>query len=370
VPSPIVVSEEDVVNTFKNLGIELRGLIRRQLRGTPHQDQGERIAKEIITLVQARWDNAPSLNHWWGQMQGADLSAVPLNNLYDRLKDLGVDVEKVLRSIARIYRWLTSSLLIVDDTSAHKFGIWMQGISKVHVANVKGGVMGHNIVTMMLANHRGAMFLKYEVKVNPAKPRLARHPGRPIEEVRIAQRTKKWEMALEMIQQARASGLDASWVLFDCAYFNAGSEVPRRLTKENVTFISKAKSNDVFVLHGVELKAKEFQEYCLSHKRVRQTDHMFYQVKVALRDGTVVKIVATWFFRGRSLKQSRTVLVTNGVDISGAVVVLTYLRRWETEIVQTLHPPCHTITNLLAWERVSCPPGSRPAISVSLPVAA
>lgn len=330
-PSPIVVSESDVVNTFSNLEIELQAIIRRQLRRTPYKEEAARIALEIVTLVQTRFDNAPSLRHWWNQMQGDDLSNIPLNDLYDRLKDLGVDVEKVLRAVARVYKWLTSSLLIIDDTSAQKYGIWMQGISNVHVANIKGGVMGHNLVTMMLANPVGVLFLKYEVKVNPSMPRLARHKGRPIEEVRIARKKKKWEMALEMIRQARAQGHDASWVLFDCAYFNAGSEVPKRLTKDHVTFISKAKSNDTFVLEGLTLKAKEIQDLCLSWKAVPRTDAQFYQLKVTLKDGTEVKLVATWFFRGRSLKKSRAVLVTNGVDISGPVVVRTYLKRWQTE---------------------------------------
>lgn len=330
-PSPRVVSESDVVNTFNNLEIELQNIIRRELRGTPQREESVLIAKEIVTLIQVRWDNAPSLHHWWTQMQGRDLSTIPLNDLYDRLHHLGVDVEKVLRAIARQYDWLTSSLLIIDDTSAQKFGLWMQGVSNVHVANIKGGVMGHNIVTMMLASPHGVLFLKHEVKVNPSMPRLARHKGRPIEEVRTARRLKKWEMALEMVRQARANGLDASWVLFDCAYFNAGSEVPKRLTAEHVTFISKAKSNDVFVVHELEMTAKEFQELCLTWKGVSKTDAQFYQLKAKLRDGTEVKLVATWFFRGKSLKKSHAVLVTNGLKVSGPVVVRTYLKRWQTE---------------------------------------
>lgn len=330
-PSPSVVAESDVIKTFVSLETELRGVIRRQLRGTPYRQEGARIAEEIVALVRSRWDNAPSLYHWWTQMQGEDLSTVALNALYGRLHDLGVDVEKVLRSVARLYNWLTSSLLIIDDTSAQKFGIWMQGVSNVHVANVKGGVMGHNIVTLMLASPQGALFLNYQVKVNPSKPRLARHPGRPIEQVRTAQRTKKWEMALELIKEAKARGIDASWVLFDCAYFNAGSEVPRRLTAENITFITKAKKTDTFVFQGVEITAKEFHGLCESWKSVRQTDHMFYQLKVTLKDGAEVKLVAVWFFRERSLKRCHTVLVTNGVDISGPQVVLTYVRRWTIE---------------------------------------
>jgi SRSO17 transposase len=330
-PSPTVVSERDVVNSFVNLETELRGLIRRQLQRTPHREEGDRIAEEIVTLVRARLDNAPSINFWWSQMQGADLCAVPLNSLYERLKDLKVDVEKVLRAIARKYEWLTSSLLIIDDTSAQKFGLWMQGVSNVHVANIKGGVMGHNIVTLMLASPRGALFIDHQVKVNPSKPRLARHPGAPIREVRVAQRTKKWEMALDLLRQARAKGVDAALVLFDCAYFNAGCEVPKRLTKGKVTFITKAKKNDKFIVHGVEMTSKEYHDMCLSWKSVGQTDHRFYQREATLKDGTVVKLVATWFFRGRSMKQTRTVLVTNGLDISGSKVVLTYLRRWEIE---------------------------------------
>ena len=329
--SRIVISEGDVVNIFENLEIELRRIVRRQLRDSARREEAVRLADEIVSLVRSRWDNAPSLDAWWNQMDGADLSFVPLNSLYRRLADLGVDVERLLRALARAYGWLTSPLLIVDDTSAQKYGIHMQGVCSVRVANVKGSVLGHNIVTLMLATPTGALFLSHQVKVNPSKPRLARHPGSPIKEVRVAKRTKKWEMALDLIRDARASGLDAAWVLFDCAYFNAGSEVPKRLTKAHVTFISKAKSNDVFVIDGKKMTAKEFQAECESWKRVRQTDHFFYQKKAALRDGTEVKLVVTWFFRGRSLKKSCAVLVTNGLEIPGPKIVLTYLQRWETE---------------------------------------
>lgn len=333
-PGPSVVAESDVVNTFHNLEVELRGVVRRQLRGSVHREEGVRIAEEIVTLIRSRWDNAPSLHHWWWEMHGAEMSAVPLNSLYDRLRDLGVPVDRMLLAIAKVYGWLTSGLLIIDDTSAHKYGIWMQGVSSVHIANVKGSVLGHTIVTLMLASREGALFLDHEIKVNPAKPRLARHPGRPTDEVRAARDTKKWEMALDLVEKARReTGLDQAWVLFDCWYFNAGSEVPRRLSEMNprAIFISKAKSNDRFVVKGTETTAKAFQQACRSWKRVRQTDHFFYQKAATLKDGTRVKLVATWFFRGKSLKKSQAVLVTNGLDVAGAQVVLTYLMRWQTE---------------------------------------
>lgn len=330
-PSPIVISESDVVNIFDNLEVELRGIIRGQLRGRVRREEGAKLVEEIVTLVRSRWDNAPSIRYWWTQMNGADLSMVPLNSLYDRLADLGVKIDRVLHALAQTYGWLTSPLLIVDDTSAHKYGIWMEGASSVRVANVQGSVLGHNVVTLMLACPEGALFINHRVKVNPSVPRLARHKGRPIEEVRSSRETKKWEMALDLIRQAREKGVDAAWVLFDCAYFNAGSEVPKRLTDDNVTFISKAKKNDTFIIGGMEMTASEFQALLASWKRVRQTDHFFYQLEATLRDGTPVKLVATWFFRGESLKKSLAVLVTNGLDIAGPVVVLTYLQRWVTE---------------------------------------
>ena len=331
-PSPIVVSESDVVNTFHNLEVELRGIIRRQLRGRVARETGARIAEEIVTLIRSRWDNAPSLLNWWQQMRGGDQSAVPLNSLYARLRDLGVSPDRVLLAIARTYGWLASPLMmIVDDTSAHKFGTWMDGVSSVRVANVKGSVLGHTVVTLMAAGPRGAMFLDYTIKVNQSKPRAARHAGRPIQAVRVARETKKWQMALDMLAKARQDGLDQAWVLFDCAYFNAGSEVPAQLTASNAKFISKAKRNDRFTVEGADMTAEEFQLGCRSRKRVRQTDHSFYQKKAVLKDGTKVKLVASWFFRGKSLKVTLAVLVTNGLAIPGAEVVLTYLARWQTE---------------------------------------
>jgi hypothetical protein len=193
-----------------------------------------RIAEEIVTLVRCRWDNAPSLRHWWQEMNGADQSHVPLNSLYARMQDLGVPLDRVLLAIARSYGWLASSLIIVDDTSAQKFGVWMEGASSVRVANVKGSVLGHTVVTLMVAAPRGAMFLDYTIKVNPSRPRLARHAGRPSEEIRVLRRTKKWEMALALIEKAREEGLDQAWVLSSTARtsmpdrrFQRGGRTPR-----------------------------------------------------------------------------------------------------------------------------------------------
>lgn len=331
-PSPSVrqlPDDVDVVAVFADLERELRKVIRRQLRGTPHRAAGERIAEEIVTLVRSRWDDAPSLHLWWNQMNGVDWSSVGLNSLYARLRDLGVDVRKILFSLARTYKWLSHPLVIIDDTGAQKYGVWMQGVSSVHIANVSSSVLGHNIVTTMLAGNEGALFVDHRVKVNPKRPRLARHPGRPLQAVRDSRATKKWEMALEMIRHARAQGLDQAWVLFDCWYLNG--EVASRLGSAHATFISKAKSNTVFVIDGKEMTAKEFLESCRSYKRVRQTDHFFYQKKAKLKNGVEVKLVATWFFREKSLKVSMAVLVTSGLDVPGAEVVLTYLRRWATE---------------------------------------
>ena len=92
-------------------------------------------------------------------MNGADLSIVSLNSLYERLADLGVKVDRVLHALAQTYGWLTSPLLIVDDTSAHKYGIRMQGVSSVRVANVKGSVLGHNVVTLMVAMPPGNRYV-------------------------------------------------------------------------------------------------------------------------------------------------------------------------------------------------------------------
>ena len=53
-PSPIVISESDVVNIFDKLEVELRGVTRQQIRGSVRRERGARLAEEIVTLVRSR----------------------------------------------------------------------------------------------------------------------------------------------------------------------------------------------------------------------------------------------------------------------------------------------------------------------------
>ena len=65
-PSPIVVNEIDVVNVFANLEVELRAVIRRQLRGTVNREEGARLAEEIVLRcaeVEPRLGDARVLEH-------------------------------------------------------------------------------------------------------------------------------------------------------------------------------------------------------------------------------------------------------------------------------------------------------------------
>lgn len=328
-PAERIPTPEDVDKLFESRLEVLRGVVRRQTRTQVDQRRAEQLVEVVVTFIRTRWDNAPSLHSWfeWG---GREQSEVSLNVVYEALSKLGVDLHQVLKMLFKDFGWLGWSIGIIDDTSIRKYGSQMPGISNVHVANIKGGVGGHNLVTLMLQGETGSAFYDAAPKMNNSVPKSNRRSGRKTDAVRRMQETTKHELAREMIAKALQDGACLTHVLFDAWYFCA--EMANWLENEKkVKFISRAKSNTTFVVDEEAVTAKEFIASCKSWRRVRQTDHFCYQKEAALKDGLKVKLVVVWFFRGRSLKKTAAVLVTSDLTLSAAEVVLMYLSRWSTE---------------------------------------
>jgi hypothetical protein len=193
----------------------------------------------------------------------------------------------------------------------------------------------------MLADGAEGVFEDLKLKVNRSRPKHARRPGRLREQVRKARDQNKRELALQMIEQAKANGVELRLVLFDAWYFCA--EMAECLNDLELALVSRAKSNTVFIVDDREMSAKDFLASCSTRKRVRSTDHCFYQKSASLKCGIEVKLVATWFFQGRGMVQKLAVLVTTDLTMSGPAVVLAYIDRWATE------QGYKTLKHELAW---------------------
>jgi len=328
-PAAKIPTPEDVDKLFEDRLSILKGVVRRQTRTQPDQKRAEAIVESIATFIRSRWDNATSLHSWykWG---GSGESDVTLNILYEALSHLGVDLHEVLKMLFKDFGWLERAIAIVDDTGFRKYGRRMPAISKVHVANTKGGVAGHNFVTLMLQDDKGSAFYDAAQKVNNVVPKSNRRKGRKTDAVRRMQEATKHQLARDMIAKALQDGVSLTHVLFDAWYLCA--ETANWLENvKHLKFVSRAKSNTSFIVDGQEVRADAFIAAQKSWRRVRKTDHFCYQKEAVMKNGVKVKLVAVWFFRGRSLKKTATVLVTNDLALSAAAVVLLYLSRWSTE---------------------------------------
>lgn len=340
-PTSTLPEAEDVDKLFEDRLDRLKRIVRRQCKTNDAGTQSERLVEAIAAFIRSRWDNAASLHSWyeWG---GRDESAVGLNFLYEALGNLGVDLHLVLRLLFTEFGWLARAIGIIDDTSIRKYGKRTPGVSLVHVANVKGGVPGHNLVTLMLQDEKGSSFFDIRQKMNQKVPKSARRKGPRSAAIRRMQETTKHQLAKEMISNAVKEGVSLTHLLFDAWYFCAATAEWFE-NEVHLKFVSRAKKNQPFIIDDKETTVEEFLAGCRSWRRVRQTDHFCYQKTVTLKNGLTVKIVAVWFFRGRSLKKTSTVLVTNDLSLSAAEVVLLYLSRWSTELGYKL------LKHNLAW---------------------
>lgn len=297
------------------------------------------VVDTVLSLVRSRLDNASSLRAW-RETRGAVQEAPPLNQLYQAVGGWVVVLQAVLEKMAASLESSEKGLAIIDDTSIRKYGMAMEGVSLVHCANIDAPVAGHNVVTLMLEDASEGVFSDLRLKVNRRRPKSARRPGRFKAAVQQARQDTKFDLAVQLLRSALKSGFDVRCVLFDAWYFCA--EMAEQLEELGLRFVSRAKSNRVFVINGAEETVRDFLGRAARYrKQVPGTDHLFYQAEARIKNGIQVKIVATWFFQGLNLRA--TVLVTTDFTLSGAGVVQAYLARWATE------QGYKTLKHELAW---------------------
>lgn len=330
----------DVDRSFEKELVWLRETFWSAAREVVDERRAGRVAETLTALVRTRLDNASSIRDWHRTV-GQQQTAATLNQLYEDVGGWDEVLSQVLGKIRLTLERVETGVAIVDDTSFRKYGMEMEGLSSVHCANIKSPVPGHNAVTLMLADGAEGVFADLKLKVNRSRPKHARRPGRLREQVREARDQNKRELALQMIEQAKANGVELRLVLFDAWYFCA--EMAECLNDLDLALVSRAKSNTTFIVDGREMSAKDFLASCSTRKRVRSTDHCFYQRAASLKCGIEVKLVATWFFQGRGMVQKLAVLVTTDLAMSGPAVVLAYIDRWATE------QGYKTLKHELAW---------------------
>lgn len=142
-------------------------------------------------------------------------------------------------------------------------------------------------------------------------------------------RRLNFELAIDCIKRTKASGNRAKIVVFDCLYFALWFILALRA--DELHFVTRAKSNRIFIINGEKMKAKQILASVKSYKRYKRTSTTYYHLCGELPGFGPVKLVAVQFLQDGDKEVKEALLVTDYLGLSGAQVVGTYLKRGQIE---------------------------------------
>lgn len=265
-----------------------------------------------------RFINSPRIN--WLRFTML-LAASIVNRLIGGLTDLG-----------RV------NVFIVDDTvyeRAHSKKVEL--LSRVHDHTRNRFVKGFRLLTLGWSD--GNTFLPVSGCLLSSKPEKQIAPQRPIDKrtcgysLRRLAQTKAPDVMLEMLQGAAASGLKASYVLFDSWFAHPATILSVLREKLHVIAMLKKTSKVHFRFQGRMVSVTHIYER--SRKRPGRSKYLL-SCDVEIRADeygeerfTPARLV---FVRNRNRKSEYLVMISTDITLSPEEIIRIYGKRWDIEV--------------------------------------
>jgi hypothetical protein len=273
---------------------------------------------DIVTFVLfALFLGAPSII----QMPTLVCGLIPMVStccIYLWLKDPRFDSRKLLRSPFSN----RGEINFIDDTYSLCEGIHIDGVSIQRDPNTGLRSLGHAVVALYQQTKERCGFVDFALSVSNRRPKGV-GPGRLKKPIQQAKDKKKWELALELLERSKVTGI----VVFDSFYchlcFLLGVVSLQLGFVSRVAFHWRRRFN----VDGTLMTAREFYDSQKSFKRDKNTGTLFYQKQVIWPKLGEVKLICVRFIREGKKKVTEAILVTNQLDWPASRVIATYLMR-------------------------------------------
>ena len=247
---------------------------------------------------------------------------------YETLQDPQLKLWTLLPALVPAHRTTPGDQLVIDATSTHVAGQHIAGTTLQYDHATRAYYMGHNLVTLF---HRGAdgtdRFYDFRLKMNHRQPPVQVHPGRPTGAIQQA-RQPRWQLALELVQEAKQRGHQAGLVLADAEFCQPG--FLRGVHQHGLDFTTRLPCNRNVGLsgHGVGT-AQHWTATAKSYKRLRDTGYYFIQALgyLPVAGLPLVKVVGYWPCASAKGKHDARFIVTSQWWRSAYEVVTTYHQR-------------------------------------------
>lgn len=287
--------------------LALSGMTRR---GVP--------SPEIVTFVLCGiFMGASSIAQMPGLVSGM-VTMVSTSCIYLWLKDPRLDSRKLLRMPFLNHEGIN----FIDDTYCLCEGIHMDGVSIQRDPNTGLRSLGHAVVALYQWTKGRCGFVDFAISVSSKRPKGV-GPGRLRKPIQEAKDKKKWEIALELLERSKVTGVCVFDSFYCCLGFLLG------LGKLNMGFVGRVAFHwrRCFLVDGVPMTAKEFFDSRKSFKTDPKTGVLFCQKIVTWPGLGEVKLICVKFFREGKKKASNGILATDQLDWFASRVISTYLMR-------------------------------------------
>lgn len=273
---------------------------------------------EIVTFILcALFMGASSVAQMPSLVAGL-VTLVPTSCVYLWLKDPRFDSRKLLGMRFTNH----DGINFIDDTYCLCEGIHMDGVSIQRDPNTGLRSLGHAVVALYQRSKDHCGFVDFALSVSTKRPSGV-GPGRLRKPIQEAKNKKKWELALELLERSKVTGICVFDSFYSCLGFLLG------LGKLHLGFVGRVAFHwrRRFLVDGIPMTAREFFDSQKSFKRDPKTGTLFYQKSVIWPGLGQVKLICVKFFTEGKKTISKAVLVTDQLHWSASKVIATYLMR-------------------------------------------
>lgn len=273
---------------------------------------------EIVTFILcALFMGASSIAQMPSLVAGL-VTIVPTSCVYLWLKDKRFNSRKLLGMPFTNH----DGINFIDDTYCLCEGIHIDGVSIQRDPNTGRRSLGHAVVALYQWTKDHCGFVDFALSVSTKRPRGV-GPGRLRKPIQKAKDKKKWELALELLERSKITGICVFDSFYCCLNFLLG------LGKLHLGFVGRVAFHwrRRFLVDSVPMTAREFFDSQKSFKRDLKTGTLFYQKDVIWPGLGKVKLICVKFFTEGKKTISEAVLVTDQLNWSASKVIATYLMR-------------------------------------------
>lgn len=273
---------------------------------------------EIVTFVLCALFMGASSIAQMPHLVAGMVTMVSTSCIYLWLKDPRFDSRKLLRM-----PFLNcEGVNFIDDTYSLCEGIHMDGVSIQRDPNTGLKSLGHAVVALYQWTKFRCGFVDFALSVSKKRPKGV-GPGRLPKPIQEAKDKKKWEIALELLERSKVTGICVFDTFYCCLGFLLG------LGSLNMGFVGRVAFHwrRRFLVDGVPMTAREFFDSRKSFKRDPRTGVLFCQ-KIVIWPGLgEVKLICVKFFKEGRRRISEAILVTDQLDWFASRVIAIYLMR-------------------------------------------